>query len=159
MVVNMASLPSTVTVLGGAFRLRGTGACGSAGAGEGVCAGAGAGVCPAAGSTVNTQNPNTAICRLSFLIPFAVVLAGPVSVSVSACAIHRTGGRISGRSKFSSNATAFCQFTSPQRTPSRNPARFQRSFHCFRLKAFSLPSPGRVVDSFWTTLAPSRGIS
>jgi len=65
MVVNIASLPSKVTVLGGAVRVRGRGAGAWATGGVGDCtrAGTGAGACPAAVDAIAKHSPTTTICR------------------------------------------------------------------------------------------------
>jgi len=78
-VVNIASLPSTVIVLGGALRVRcrgaGPGVCaGGGGACVCTCAGTGAGACPAAGNDIAAHNPISTIRRSSFCMPFAAVL-------------------------------------------------------------------------------------
>ncbi len=67
-VVNIASLPSTLTAVGAAacVRERATGVCGGAGVG--------AADCPAADDAITAHNPNRAIDRCSILIPFAAVL-------------------------------------------------------------------------------------
>jgi hypothetical protein len=80
MVVNMASLPSTITGLRSAARrplLGASGACACGAvcvwtfAGPCAVAGAGAGVCaaPESGKIVPTHKPSTTICFLSFLMP------------------------------------------------------------------------------------------
>jgi hypothetical protein len=82
MVVNMASLPSTITGLRSAARRRLLGASGACACGavcvwtlDGACvvagAAAGAGACamPQSGKTVAPHHPSTTICFLSFLMP------------------------------------------------------------------------------------------
>src|SRR5713226_7231800 len=78
-VVNIASLPSTLTVLCGAILVLrcGAGSCAADGAFLfSTCAGtgAGAGACAAAGSAITAHNPIHTIGRRSFFMPFAVVL-------------------------------------------------------------------------------------
>ena len=77
-VVNIASLPSTLTVLCGAIlvRSRGAGTCVAGGVCVCTCAGigAGAGACPVAGNAITAHNPINTIGRRSFFMPFAVVL-------------------------------------------------------------------------------------
>src|SRR5207302_10932717 len=76
MVVNIASLPSTLTVLGGAVRVRGRGA-GARAAGEPgdcTCAGTGDGACAAAGKTNAKHNPTSTVGNRSIFMPFAAVL-------------------------------------------------------------------------------------
>src|SRR4029077_3811394 len=73
-VVNIASLPSTLTALGGAGCKRGFvagGAWDAGGACVWACAGAGAGVCAAVGNAMATHNPSKDISRRSFFMPFA----------------------------------------------------------------------------------------
>src|SRR5216684_517083 len=53
-------------------------------------------------------------------------------------AVLRTEGPIWGRFMSSHNATASCQSTSPQRTPSRNPASSLRMLHVLSVTALSL---------------------
>ena len=77
-VVNIASLPSTLIVLGGTVRVpcrsAGPGVCAGRGACVCTCPGTGAGACPAAGSAIAAHNPINTICRSSFCMPFAAVL-------------------------------------------------------------------------------------
>jgi len=63
MVVNIASLPSTLTVLGGAVRVRGrgAGAWATGGVVDCTCAGTGAGACPAAADAIAKHNPTSPI--------------------------------------------------------------------------------------------------
>jgi len=65
MVVNIASLPSTLTVLAGAVRVRcrGAGAWAAGGVGDCTCAGTGDGDCAAAGNIIAKHNPTRAIRR------------------------------------------------------------------------------------------------
>src|SRR5207245_5942335 len=75
-VVNIASLPSTLRRLCRAVRVRGSGAGAFTGAGvcDGTCAGDGAWACPGDGKTIAAHNPISAIVRYIFFMPFAAVL-------------------------------------------------------------------------------------
>ncbi len=76
MVVNIASLPSTVTVrcAGVPVRAGADGTFAWGGACLGTCAGAGAASCPAAGKAQVANSPISAIRRRRFFMPPAAVL-------------------------------------------------------------------------------------
>src|SRR6266481_3563927 len=148
-VANIASLPSTVTALGGAALWRGRAAGEGAGGGACVCTCAGTGACPAAGKAIAAHSADKTILFVVFFILLAAVLTRTKG-TFSACSVSRHGCVCPRDDPLLSQRRGILSIYRRPPLPSRNRSHFPLRFRCnsclfsrHLLTVKMLPKPAR----------------